>query len=96
MEFIILIVAVGAMFWFYYVFLLGYRKKSITLTFDNRYYSLDEHVAAIEQKLTLDGRSVRYLGDRQFVIDGKTYLFLERTVSVGGVPMQQTILKRQK
>lgn len=96
MQFLIFVVFAGAMYWFYYNFLLGYRKKNITLTFDDRFYSLDEHVAAIKQKLATDGHSARYLGDRRFEVDGKPYLFLERTVSVGGVPTQQTILEQQK
>lgn len=96
MQFLIFVVFAGAMYWFYYNFLLGYRKKNITLTFDDRYYSLDEHVTAIEQKLATEGHSARYLGDRRFEVDGKPYLFLERTVPVGGVPTQQTILEQQK
>jgi len=96
MQFLIFVIFAGALYWFYYNFLLGYRKKNITLTFDDRFYSLDEHVAAIEQKLAMDGRSARYLGDRRFEVDGKPYLFLERTVPVGGVPTQQTILEQQK
>jgi len=96
MQFLIFVVFAGVMYWFYYNFLLGYRKKNITMTFDDRFYSLDEHVAAIKQKLATDGHSARYLGDRRFEVDGKSYLFLERTVSVGGVPTQQTILEQQK
>lgn len=96
MQFLIFVVFAGAMYWFYYNFLLGYRKKNITLTFDDRFYSLDEHVAAIEQKLATEGHSARYLGDRRFEVDGKPYLFLERTVPVGGAPTQQTILEQQK
>lgn len=66
------------------------------MTFDDRFYSLEEHISAIEHKLVTDGHSARYLGNRRFEVDGKPYLFLERTVPVGGVPTQQTILERQK
>lgn len=96
MELLILAVVIGAMLWFYFGYLLGFRKKNITMTFDDRFYSLEEHISAIEHKLVTDGHSARYLGNRRFEVDGKPYLFLERTVPVGGVPTQQTILERQK
>ncbi|MDI3234274.1 hypothetical protein QK289_04575 [Exiguobacterium antarcticum] len=88
--------AVGSVFWFFFSYLLGYRNKNITMTFDDRFYTLEEHVKAIEEKLTQDGKQVEYIGNRQFLVDGKKYLFVERTVSMSGVPMQQTILEFQK
>lgn len=96
MEIILGIIAVGAVFWFFFSYLLGFKKKNITMTFDDRFYTLDEHVKAIEQKLKQDGKQVEYLGNRRFLVSGKRYLFVERTVSMSGVPMQQTILEFEK
>ncbi len=96
MGVILVFLAVGAVFWFFFSYLLGYRNKNITMTFDDRFYTLEEHVKAIEEKLTQDGKQVEYIGNRQFLVDGKKYLFVERTVSMSGVPMQQTILEFQK
>ena len=96
MEIILGIIAVGAAFWFFFSYLLGFKKKNITMTFDDRFYTLDEHVKAIEQKLKQDGKLVEYLGNRRFLVNGKRYLFVERTVSMSGVPMQQTILEFEK
>lgn len=56
------------------------------MKFVDRYYSLVEHINAIECILLTDEHSARYLGDRRFEVDCKPYLFLERTVPVGGVP----------
>lgn len=75
---------------------MGYRKKHITITFDDRYTDVNEHVAAIKKELKQQGREVNYIGDRKFEIDGKTYIFFERTVPLGGVPLQRTILKPVK
>ena len=96
MEIILGIIAVGAAFWFFFSYLLGFKKKNITMTFDDRFYTLDEHVKAIEQKLKQDGKQVEYLGNRRFLVNGKRYMFVERTVPMSGVPMQQTILEFEK
>lgn len=81
-------------FWFYNSFLLGNKKNNIVLTFDDRFTNLDEHITAIKRELTYEGRKVEYLGNRKFIVDGKPYIFVERTVpNLGeGVPVQQTIL----
>ncbi|WP_237737975.1 hypothetical protein [Exiguobacterium antarcticum] len=56
MEF--LIAFLSLVFWFFFSYLLGYRNKNITMTFDDRFYTLEEHVKAIEEKLTQDGKLV--------------------------------------
>ncbi|MDZ5713514.1 hypothetical protein [Jeotgalibacillus haloalkalitolerans] len=73
--------------------LMGYKKGNIIIDFDERYYKFSEHVEAIRNKLEDDGRDVDYMGNGKFRIDGRDYLFIERNVSMGGVPMQRTILK---
>jgi len=85
-------------FWFYNSFLLGNKKNNIVLTFDDRFTNLDEHITAIKRELTYEGRKVEYLGNRKFIVDGKPYIFVERTVpNLGeGVPVQQTILEGQR
>ncbi|WP_147511417.1 hypothetical protein [Bacillales bacterium] len=96
MDFLLAFLALGAGFWFFYSYLLGYRNKNITMTFDDRFYTLDEHVKAIEHKLKQDGKLVEYLGNRRFLVNGKRYVFVERTVPMSGIPVQQTILEFQK
>ncbi|TFE00713.1 hypothetical protein E2626_11065 [Jeotgalibacillus salarius] len=73
--------------------LMGYRKGNITIDFEERYFNQKEYVEAIKNKLENEGREVYYEGNGRFKIDGKHYLFIERNVSMGGVPMQRTILK---
>lgn len=96
MDVVLGLLAAGGMFWFFFSYLLGFRNKNISMTFDDRFYTLDEHVKAIEQKLKQDGKLVEYLGNRRFLVNGKRYLFIERTVPMSGIPMQQTILEYQK
>ena len=76
--------------------LMGYRKNHITIDLDERYVDFKEYVEAIQSELVNQGREVSYIGNRKFVIDGQTYIFLERNVSMGGVPLQRTILKPEK
>ena len=96
MQFLLALVAVGAAFWFFFSYLLGFRNKNITMTFDDRFYALEDHVKAIEEKLKQDGKLVEYLGNRRFLVNGQRYLFVERTVPMSGIPVQQTILEYQK
>ncbi|WP_270180765.1 hypothetical protein [Alkalihalobacillus sp. CinArs1] len=74
-------------------FLMGYRKDHIQIDFDERYTDFNEYVKAITNKLKAEGRKVEYTDYRTFKIDGKEYVFIERNVSIGGVPLQRTILK---
>jgi hypothetical protein len=80
---------------FFFNWLMGYQKGNITLTLDDRYTELKEHANAIQFELEKEGRKAEYKGYRSFLVDGKAYEFFERTVPIGGVPTQQTILKRK-
>ncbi|WP_456272546.1 hypothetical protein [Bacillus sp. AK031] len=87
---IILLIA-GSLFLFNW--LMGYKKHHITIDLDERYIDYNDYIQAIQKDLEGRGHKVNYIGDRRFLIDGKTYLFIERNVSMGGVPLQRTILK---
>jgi hypothetical protein len=76
--------------------LMGYRKGHIQIDFEERYFKEKEYIAAIETELEGKGRQVKYMGNRKFIVDGLPYLFIERNVSMGGVPLQRTILKPVK
>jgi flavorubredoxin len=73
--------------------LLGYKKGNITLTLDDRYSDLKEYAKAIEAELKKEGKQAVYKGGRKFLVDGHLYEFFDRTVPIGGIPTQQTILK---
>ncbi|WP_208590221.1 hypothetical protein [Gracilibacillus suaedae] len=88
---LVIIMFIGAFSLFNW--LMGYKKGNIIIDLDDRYIQYSEYVAAIQKKLESEGRVVVYLGDRRFSIDGKNYMFIERNISMGGVPMQRTILK---
>jgi hypothetical protein len=76
--------------------LMGYRKDHIIIDLDERYVDFGEYVKAIEYELVKQGREVSYKGNRNFIIDGRSYTFIERNISMGGVPLQRTILKPGK
>jgi hypothetical protein len=78
---------------FFLNWLLGYKKGNITLTLDDRYTDLKEYAEAIEVELKKEGKQAVYKGGRNFLVDGKLYEFFDRTVPIGGVPTQQTILE---
>jgi hypothetical protein len=78
---------------FFFNWLMGYQKGNITLTLDDRYTDLRKHADAIIRELEKEGKKAEYKGNRNFLVDGKAYVFIERTVPIGGVPTQQTILK---
>ncbi len=80
----------------FFNFLMGYRTGNITMDLDDRYIDLNKYVKAIMAELESQGRAVEYKGNRRFIIDGKPYTFIERNVSMGGVPLQRTILKPVK
>mgnify|MGYP005831967419 CR=1 FL=1 len=88
---IFILVLAGGLFLFNT--LMGYKKGHIVIDFDERYFQYNEYIQAIQRKMESKGRDVKYEGDGRFVIDGKRYLFIERNVSMGGVPLQRTILK---
>jgi hypothetical protein len=92
MEIILAIPVVIGMF-LLFNFLMGYEKGNIQIDFDERYFKGKEYIGAIKAELEKEGKEVHYQGNGRFIIDGKEYLFIERNVTMGGVPMQRTILK---
>jgi len=75
---------------------MGQGKGHIILDLDERYFEFNEYIDAILHELREKGKEARYVSYRQFVIDGISYRLIERTVTVGGVPLQRTILKPLK
>lgn len=89
-------VVMGLLALFGFNWLMGYKKGNIQLDLEERYISLKEYVQAIQVELEKQGKQVSYLGNRIFLIDNHRYLLVERNVSMGGVPLQHTVLKRLK
>ncbi|MEN2766833.1 hypothetical protein [Ornithinibacillus xuwenensis] len=80
-------------FFLFFNWLLGHQKGNIVLDLDDRYINRKKYVAAIQTQLESEGREVTYVGNNIFIIDGKKYMFTERNVSMGGVPLQRTVLQ---
>jgi hypothetical protein len=91
---IIVLVLAGGLFLFN--MLMGYKKGNIILDLDERYIEYSDYIQAIKKELESKGYKVKYEGNGTFTIDGKRYLFMERNVSMGGAPLQRTILKPEK
>ncbi len=90
---IILTFVIGAGMLALFNWLMGYGKEYIQIDFEERYFKEKEHIEAIRLEHEKQGKKVHYQGNGYFIIDDRPYLFIERTVSMGGVPMQRTILK---
>lgn len=91
----LIIVTVVALILFFN-WLMGHKKGNIIIDFEERHFNRNEYVATIHSKLESEGREVSYEGNSLFLIEGKKYLFLERNVNVGGVPVRRTILQPVK
>lgn len=81
---------------FVFNMLMGYRKENITLTLDGRYTNLTDQANAVIKELEKRGSTVEYKGDGQYVVDGRSYVVLKRQVSMGGAPLERTVLVPQK
>ncbi|WP_209020966.1 hypothetical protein [Evansella clarkii] len=93
---IILIIVTSAALLLFFNWLMGHKKGNIIIDLEERHFNRNEYVAAIHSKLEGEGREVSYESNSLFLIDGKKYLFIERNVNVGGVPVQRTILQPVK
>lgn len=90
------ILGVISLILFFNSYWMGYQKGNIVMTLDEHYTNVNEYVPAILTKLYEDGKAAHYLGDRKFEVEGKRYILVERTVSIGRIPTQQTVLTPEK
>ena len=93
---IIFLLLFSAIVYIFYVVLQGYGKGRIVIDLDQRYRDYKAYMQAIKLELEEQGREVSYIGNQEFIIDGKTYVFIERNVVMGGAPLQKTILKPKR
>lgn len=93
---IILLLAMFILFFIGFNRFMGYRKNYIIVDLDERYTDYGEYIKAIQSELVKKGRNVSYKGNRHFIVDGRSYFFVEKNISMGGVPLQRTILKPEK
>lgn len=82
--------------WFGFNKIMGYRKGNITLELDGRYTSLTDQANAVTKELMKQGKSAEYKGEGHYLIDGLSYVIHKRNVSMGGVPLERTILVPEK
>ncbi|WP_252311380.1 hypothetical protein [Sinobaca sp. H24] len=95
MELILALIVIVFALWFFN-FLMGYRKKSISFTLEERHTGMTNIGKAAEKKLQEDGRDAVYIGNGLCRVDGSLYRLSERTVPMGGVPMQRIVLTIEK
>ncbi|MYL35077.1 hypothetical protein GLW08_04300 [Pontibacillus yanchengensis] len=70
----------------------SYPKGSIIIDFEDRYQHRSSYIRGKEEHLSSKGRSVEYVGDRTFIIDGKYYEFITQNAPALGKPIQRTLL----
>lgn len=81
---------------FFFNMLMGYRKGNISLELDGRYTNLTDQAKAVTEELEKQGKTVEYKGDGQYLVNGRSYTVIKRQVSMGGAPLERTVLVPQK
>lgn len=89
---IVLFLAIIGLCLFGFNWLMGYRKDYITIDLDERYMDFGEYVKAIQDELVKQGREVSYKGNRKFIIDGRSYIVIERNISMGAFLYKEQFL----
>ncbi|WP_202409589.1 MULTISPECIES: hypothetical protein [Halobacillus] len=90
---LMVLLAAGAGLYMLFNWLMGYRKGHIQMDLDDRYVDFNQYIKAVLAELKRRGFEAFYEGNGVFTINGSRYVFIERNVSMGGVPLQRTILK---
>ncbi|MBN8237170.1 hypothetical protein JF544_18140 [Halobacillus kuroshimensis] len=93
---VIVILVSGFGLYMLFNWLMGYRKGHIQMDLDQRYFDFGPYVKAVLAELKDRGYEASYEGNGIFSINGRRYVFMERNVSMGGAPLQRTILKPDK
>ncbi len=93
---ILVIIAVFALALIGFNILMGYKKGNISLELDGRYENLTDRARAITEELEKQGKIVEYNGEGHFHINGAPYVVLVRNVSMGGAPLERTVLIPEK
>ncbi len=93
---LLLTIGIFALVLFGFNMLMGYRKGNITLDLDGRYTNPTDQSAAVIVELKKQGKNAEYKGDGQYLVNGRSYAVLKRNVSMGGVPLERTVLAPEK
>jgi hypothetical protein len=71
-------------------------KNKMVIELDERYFNQEELSNAVVQHLISKGNSCEKIDHYTIILNNKKYTLTEKTISMGGVPLQQVILKETK
>ncbi|MGX4608075.1 hypothetical protein [Priestia sp. JNUCC 25] len=70
-----------------------FRKKKIVIDFEERYYNLTDLKKAVVKHFQNKGTTCEVIDTYTLLVDHQKYTLSEKTISMGGVPLQRVILK---
>ncbi|MCU7739761.1 hypothetical protein N7983_18415 [Priestia megaterium] len=70
-----------------------FGKKKIVIDFEERYYNLTDLKKAVVKHFQHKGRTCEVIDTHTLLVDHQKYTLSEKTISMGGVPLQRVILK---
>jgi hypothetical protein len=68
-------------------------EKKIVLELDERYFNQNDLRNAVVEYLENKGKSCEIIDNTTLLVDNQRYTLIEKNMSMGGVPLQQVILK---
>ncbi|MGG3178022.1 hypothetical protein ABEQ41_07095 [Priestia megaterium] len=76
--------------------MFGFGRKKIVVDFEERYYNLTDLKKAVVKHFNKKGKQCNIVDNHTVSIDNTNYILTEKTISMGGVPLQRVILKEAK
>ncbi|MEH7315010.1 hypothetical protein [Priestia megaterium] len=70
-----------------------FGKKKIVIDFEERYYNLTDLKKAVIKYFQKKGTTCEIIDTHTLLVDNQKYTLSEKTISMGGVPLQRVILK---
>ena len=70
-----------------------FGKKKIVIDFEERYYNLTDLKKAVVKHFQNKGTTCEVIDTHTLLVDHQKYTLSEKTISMGGVPLQRVILK---
>jgi hypothetical protein len=69
-------------------------KNKIVLELDERYFNQIDLRNAVIERLKKEGKNCEAVDNYTILINNQKYTLTEKNISMGGVPLQQVILKK--
>jgi len=70
-----------------------FGKRKIVIDLEERYYNLTDLKKAVIKHFQKKGTACEIIDTHTLLVDNQKYTLSEKTISMGGVPLQRVILK---